>query len=176
MLLTGCGGRSRQKATQSKPPPPPQMQAQKGVVHIKKGRIIYPNHGPRILVAESEEMTVQAGTTMGDAVLEHVSCELYQHGEKILTAKADHGKTYLQNKVVKLWLSGHVQAVDLRKSQTLTADILNWTSSNGQVSATNVQLVGYGLEHHADHALLSADMHHAAFNGHVMTQTQGFPK
>ena len=167
LLIAGCGKRTRTPRV----PAPPRLESPTlgGSLSGTKSRIVFPDHGPRIWVAEAEKVIASANP--GTLRLERISCQLYQQGREVLRVRADAGQAVQQQAAVRVTLTGNVQAEEGRRGLRLTADGFEWSSQYDRISAVNVRWLGAGFTHRADRAVLTTDLSRATFTGKVKTQS-----
>jgi len=166
LLAAGCGKRH----VQTPAPPETSVPAESGPSAVKVtggARIVIPENGPRVWVAEAE--TITASTEPGNMKLTKVSCQLYRNGQETLRVQADAGDAVQQGKTVHMTLTGNVRAVEPVRGLRLTADQFEWASQYDRVSAVNVHWIGLGFDHRADRGVFSTDLTRGDFSGHVKT-------
>jgi len=167
LLSAGCGRKPR---TVPPPPPAPTESAMKsGTIKVTDSRIVFPDTGPRVWVAEAESIVASADP--GTVKLTTVSCRLYRQGQEALRVRADAGDAVRQGKAIRMTLTGNVRALEPKRGLRLTADTFEWASQYDRVSAVNVQWLGMGFTHRADRGVFSTDLTRADFTGRVETRT-----
>lgn len=171
MMVVGCKGCSRKKS----PPPTTSSSSntlptdRDGRVGFKNYTLVVPATGPRIWAAEVK--SGRADSKTGKLILDGITCHLYEQGKEVLRVTADTGTATVQEKTVRMELTGHVQAVEQQRGQRLTTEVFRWNSIERRIHAERFRWTSEKMTLSADAGSFSNDLTEATFHGHVRMET-----
>lgn len=105
--------------------------------------------------------------------LRGLTCHLFQQGREVLQVSADSGVAVRTGNILKTDLTGHIQAIEMKKKQRLQADAFHWVSTEKIVHVQHFAWMGDGAVLHADQGTFSIDLTEAKFTGHVRLDATG---
>ena len=105
--------------------------------------------------------------------LRGLTCHLFQQGREVLQVSADKGTAVRTGNILKTDLTGHIQAIEMKKKQQLQADVFHWVSTEKIVHVQHFAWAGDGAVLHADQGTFTIDLTEAKFTGHVRLDATG---